>query len=500
MIVEVGPVGSRLIDCKIADLEYLRSIFKIENSYMARQMSNHKIPRFKPLINERGNFLTGLIDDVLDVLDQKGIDYELQDKRVFPELPDDEHMLAVLENMPFKLRKYQKDCVFAVLEAPQGIVGAATGAGKSIVMCASIFMSGFKTIVVVGKLDLAYQLREEFAQYMGLDVDEIGMIGDGIFQPRQVTVCIINSLTANTRSSAEKKKNVAKFLESVEAIYIDEAHNAQSDLYRKLVKKCKNTCMRYGFSATATTSKVRGEFGKVKNDLMLTELFGRVIFSIKTVDLINKGYLARPIVNIIQNKIDSDDEVMQYAFEYEKWIVKNHERNYLICSLINKHLKNGEKVVGYVDRILHGTIIRDMLIDDFGVDPEEVAFVSGDIDKGSRLSYIKEFKDGDSTVRVLLGTVLNEGLNFQVDVGINISGGTSEKTAIQRVGRILRKKRSSTGDVSTDKEEVVTYYDFADRRHVIFVRQGTERSKVYKSEGHEVLKVKIDDILKGDGE
>lgn len=492
----VGNLWSAVQGISLKNLNDLRDIFKIENPYMQRKASNFMIPQFKYMITEKGMFLTGLVDMVHAQLTKTlNIEVKVVDNRTVVELPDDKYIERVLDEIPYSLREYQEEALLTVLSNSMGIIQAATGAGKSIVMATALKIRDCNAIVVVGKKDLFYQLHSEIKDYTGWTDSDVGLIGDGIFRPAKVTVCIINSLVSGKKPRSPKVK---KFLDTVEAVYVDEAHNAGAPSYRYMINACPNASLRYGFSATPTTAAYRVESGqKIKSDIYLTALFGPVIFSIKTKHLVEEGFLAEPTIKFIKNELYNDSQYLEYNFEYERIIMKDNDRNKIICDIIDHHLKRDEKIIGFVTRIDHGDTIRDMLVKEYGVDPKQVAFVNGgESVKGDRRKYIQGFKDLDSEIRVLLGTVLNEGLNFQVHVGINIAGGAADRAAVQRLGRILRKSKDPlTGDVNTSIKECVTYYDFTDSGHKFFKQHSKDRKFFYEREGLRVYTLEKEEMF-----
>lgn len=490
--IHIGNVYSSLKNCPQPVINGLRTILRYENDFFQRQAAQRHIPRWTCLITQKGRFLTGLLNEVANHLTENNFAFSVVDKRTKVDLPDKKYIKMVLNESYFKPRKYQREALIQGLKNNRGIFNIATGGGKTLVMAFLIALWDRKTLIVCQSTELAQQLRQEIAEYTGYDEDEIGFIGESRFNPKKITVALVQSLNLS-RKGKKKKEQFKNYLESIEGIFIDEVHNAQAPRYQQLLKSCKNAYLRYGFTATAMTSKVRSEDGgKVDRDILLKAYIGPILYKKSTLDLIEDGYLAKPTIYLHKNKFDLDgDQIFDYQFEYERRIMKNDARNEFIAELIAKYYEEDKQVIGFVTRIDHGNIISDLLINKHGIPPTEINYVYGDgLDKRVRKKRIQDFKD--KNCKILLGTVLNEGLNFFCFAGINISAGESEKLAIQRLGRILRKERDPvTNDVRLDTVSFVEYHDFLDRGHPYFSKHGSLRKKTYKKEGHEIKEVEF---------
>jgi superfamily II DNA or RNA helicase len=475
-------------------IEGLKSILRIENDFMSRKRSNFKVPKYNHLIKDTGEFYTGHLDIVTMFLKDNRLQYEVEDQRNIKDCPDVDTVLARISNLkhcepPIKLRDYQTEALIKGLERTMGLFHIATGGGKTLVMSSLIMAWGLKTLVLVDSKDLARQLIEELSFFTG---QPIGLIGDSNFSPQLITVGMVQTLTS--RKGGKSSKIFKDFLLSVEHIVCDEAHHTQSITWRKVLNSCQNASIRHGFTATPLTSKVKNEEGGVANlNMILSGFLGPIIFKMSTIDLIDSGWLSRPEVKLIKNELYFDGEVLSYNEEYDRIISKDEQRNDIISSIFLKAYNSGQQAIGFVSRIEHGELIAKKLIEDYNIPEENIGFVHGSVFHQTRKDMIKYFKEG--SLKILFGTVLNEGLNFFCDVGVNMAGGDSDKLTIQRLGRILRKKRTDSGDVDKGAEASVTFYDFVDKGHPFFAKHGRNRKKLYKNEGHKVVEIDINDII-----
>jgi superfamily II DNA or RNA helicase len=483
--IRIGDLKSSVYTSE-ENIRFLRSKVREETDYWARQ-HNPNIPKYNYLISDTGSFYSGLVPRVKKLLDKKGVDYKIEDKRSVKSPPPVEDIKVNLNRMQIDgndltLRDYQHEALMKGLKYSRGIFDIATGGGKSVVM-AALILSWFKeTLVVIDSTKLAKQLQEELSEYTQ---NQFGFIGSGIFNRNQFNVAIDKTLLSSSNSYKKKR-----LFDSVDYLIFDECHHMQSDSWKKISRRCKNASIRHGFSGTPTTSLVKTSEGEVTQNKYLEAYIGPKLFVKTTEELIEEGWLADAKVNMLNNELYFDSDPLDYNEEYKRIIVEDETRNDLICKLIRRAYDNGEKVVGFVKRIKHGKNVKKLLLNKYGFEPDEIGFVHGQ--KAGAQEMIDKFKDG--RIRVLYGTILSEGLNLSCDTGINMEGGKSNIKKRQDIGRILRKPKKQGEDVDKDEKHMVSFWDFSDDGHPYFVDHARERRKIYRSEGFSVQEVTQDEV------
>jgi superfamily II DNA or RNA helicase len=458
----------------------LRDNLKYENDFWSRQTNKH-VKKYTSLVTANGRFATGLVGFVTGLLKQASIPYQIVDKQTKVPMPTAEEIVQRMGSMVYTPREYQEDAIYEGLLNRHGMFDMATGAGKSIIMAGLIGIWDLKTLVVVDSVDLARQLREDMEHILD---EPVGLVGSGQFRPERVTVGIVSTLT---RGGGKKAKKIKEFCAGIEHLIFDEVHHAQAATWQKVSKMCTGAPVRHGMSGTCFTSEVVLENGqRVSNrDAVLVGHTGPVVYKIRAKELIDMGYLSRPKVYMIQNTVYEDNVKLNHAEEYARIIMRDEERNRIAAEIAAETARNGGQTIVFVDRLDHGDILVELLTGEQGISEEDVAFVSGQDDKRKRAETIAEFKGGD--LPIIIGTVLGEGLNFFPTVGINLAGGQSKKNVIQKIGRVLRKPPNPrTGDVDTDVENTVTFYDFVDSGHRWFEKHGKARLDTYMEQEFEV--------------
>lgn len=488
----LGPCHSQVL-CDATTLEGLRKKYRFENDANKRER-DRRISQYRYFIDGGGVFLTGLASRVHRDLVAAGIKVTIEDRRGIEGLVESGRVAQVIKQMPFQLRDYQLEAVAAATARPNGIIHIGTGGGKSIILTSLIEAWDKRTIIPLKSKDLMTQVRSDFAEYLGIPLNEVGQIGAGRFNPQEITVGLVNSLY--------RSKKALDYLSTVEVMVTDECHNGLSNMYDKVQRAATKASIRYGFSATPWQRKIKvSTGGRERTDMDLVGRFGPVIFRKSVGQLIEDGWLATPEVVLIENDfyyegVDgySGNDLRTYSEEYDDVLVKDRDRNKICCEISREFFEAGKKTLIFVSRLDHGRYLYDELID-YGIPEEMIGFANGQDILSRRKDVIPAFKSGD--VKVLIGTekILSEGLNFIIDACVHMLAGRSNGGVIQRIGRILRKPRGSSGDVDQNEHREVKFFEFKDDGHPYFAAQSRERAKVLRKEGFRITRVDYSDTI-----
>lgn len=478
-------------------LTSVRNAFKEENDIYLWKVSKKPHLRYRYNITKKGQFYTGLVSAVYNFIKKKhGITPAIIDLRTKEGIDDSKELVDYrLENMEIKFRKYQENAIQKGLNNPRGVFVYPTGSGKTIIMSGLVAALNTKTLVVCSKVDLARQLQREISSYTGLTV---GIIAGGKFEVGDITVAVVQSLT-NKKTGARKKSIIEDFLLSIRYLVFDECHHNQAATWQKVSMLCKNAYYRHGFTATFMTSKIQKSTGKEQKDTNNLILHtGKVISKISIGDVVDAGYLARPEIKYIKYPHHikrSDVRGLDYAKVYERDIAGNYDRNFLVASIASNKYKLDKQVIIFVNRISQGKMLREMLVELFGIGENEVMFISGSHSEQQKKINLAMFAAGKFPI--LIGTsIIGEGLNFFCDCGINASAGDSDITAVQRLGRILRKKKPGLNeDVNISEDRFVEYWEVFDTKHIWFGGHSKSRYKIYAEQGFIPREVEESDVI-----
>src|SRR6185437_835799 len=379
-------------------------------------------------------FPTGMIHYVRDVLDKFEVEWEIVDYR--PEVK----LGQPLQLHDVTLRDYQQEAVDLAIKKERGILRAGTGAGKSSMLSAIIARLNVKTLILIHKQDIFYQLISTFERILKVP---IGKIGDGECQFENITVAMIQTvahvfdpkvkvLAKDNKILAEKTDAIKQFLGDIECVLIDEAHHVAADTFWDVMQNIPKARYRIGVTATA--------FREDNMDLMLEGALAKKFIDISSSDLIDKKFLVPPDIFLFPVAHDRRKKEDTYGQVYNEEIVNNMERNSLICNLALKAKHAGKAVLIAVTQIEHGEMLEHMLQT---VDPTAI-FVNGQSKSEVRKQILKEL--GSGVTRIVIATnIYSEGVDMPaLAVLINAAGGASGILSLQLLGRVLRSAPGKT--------------------------------------------------------
>jgi superfamily II DNA or RNA helicase len=273
------------------------------------------------------------------------------------------------------------------------------------------------------------------------------------------------------KEKVDKKKFIEDLLDSFVMFIADECHHSRADTWYNVLLSCRNAVYKVGLS------------GSIDQDDKLTwarlqGVFGGIIAKLKAKKLIDEGLLAKP--TIIMANVESPGDIVglkKWQDIYKAGIVENEYRNSLIAGLAKQSYDSGKTTLIIVSQIAHSDNISNNL-QDLGVPYEVINGTQEDEDRKSELNRVKT-----GHTRVLIATsVLDEGVDISnIDVLIMAAGGKSMRQAIQRVGRVLRKKKN--------KENKATIFDFYDDTNRILRNHSQERLDIYEEQEFEIKRV-----------
>ncbi len=434
----------------------------------ARHMPAYKLGRWdgtKTYFSIGGTGYLAHLDVILPIIENDGYDIEVEDLRPHQDItfsPVTENYWAdqgktwpnghVNEGEPIVLRDYQYEVINKFLENPQSLQEVATGAGKTITTAtlSALCEPYGRTMVVVPNKSLVVQTEEDYRN-LGLDVGVY--FGDRKELNRTHTICTWQSLNVLDKKSYDSDTlTLAEFCEGVNAVIIDEVHQAKADVLTKLLTQNFRNCpIRWGL--TGTVPKEQWEFQGILASI------GPVINRVSAYDLQQKDVLAQLNINILQT---NDVQVFRSYQEEYTFLVTDEYRLDWISKQIKSVSLSGNTLV-LINRIDTGNKLIDLI-------PEAV-FVSGGMKLDDRKEEYDEIKTSDNKIIVATYGVAAVGINIpRIFNLVLIEPGKSFVRVIQSIGRGIRK--------AEDKDHVeiwdITSQCKYAKRHL------TERKKYYK--------------------
>ena len=367
------------------------------------------------------------------------------------------------------LREWQKEAYNKWEPCCNGIFIGCTGSGKSMAAMYCIQEKQVSTIIVVPTIALMNQWKKEINKNMGIDLEDIGTIGDNHKEIKHITVAVVNSVRSMN-------------LDMFNMIILDEVHRYGSI---ENIRPLLQNEFKFKLGLTATLKRSDGNHKELEN------LIGSVVYEYTTEDAVKQGILSK--FEIINIGIDLDDPEMEKYKKHTRVIDKNsfqgmfqavynhghpkwHEaiaavrattwRKAVISNAKNKMIalvniikeNHDKKIIIFNETIKMAELERKILTKEGFV--TEIYH-----SKKKNQEAIERFKTGK--VKILISVKsLNEGLDVKdVDVGIRVAGTNQNRDTIQRLGRGLR---------ITDENNVFRYYQ-------IYCKDTVEKWQVVKN-------------------
>ncbi len=371
--------------------------------------------------------------------------------------PEDEALRGGYRpKLQFEPRTYQAEALDSwIRHTGRGVIILPTCAGKTVVALMALARLKLRTLIVVPTIELLYQWRDAVVERLGLPPTAVGAVGDGHKEWRPITVI--------TYASAAMPNAP---LDQIGLLICDEAHHLPSPSYATIATRSKAP---YRLGLTATPDRQDGATAA------LYELLGPVVYRKAPADLSAEGHIAQYVEKRVFVSL-TDEEALRYEALMGEWKWFLSSKRHLLAKggdffgeLIRRSITdpqarralqahqqarmialNAEAKLHEVERLLDEHR-RDKVI----VFSEYNALVDTISQRlavpaltyktaaEERKAILDGFRDG-SYSKLVTGRVLNEGVDVpDANVAIVVSGSSTTREHIQRLGRIIRPKAAT---------------------------------------------------------
>lgn len=352
-------------------------------------------------------------------------------------------------------RPYQKGALEAWAKVNgRGVVVLPTGAGKTVVALMTIEAAAVSTLIVVPTIDLLHQWHDTVCSRFGMKPDEVGMIGGGLRARRPITVITYDSAAMPRRD-----------LGDVGLLIFDEAHHLPSASYRTIAERCPAP-FRLGLSATLERADGRHDD--------LSDLIGPTVYEQSPETLAADKHIADYKAKRIYVDLTDDEQMLyqQLTANYSWYMAVNRRK--LMMSGASNLFEALIRVAGHdpaaraalqahrearmlaMNASRKGDTVQELLSKHAGdkvIVFSEWNSVVNDLSRRLALPSITYRTGADERrdiltrfrqhrySKLITGRVLNEGVDVpDANVAIVVSGSSSAREYIQRLGRVLRPK------------------------------------------------------------
>ncbi|MBF0487214.1 MAG: DEAD/DEAH box helicase [Nitrospirae bacterium] len=359
-----------------------------------------------------------------------------------------ENHATKFKTVPFtftgKLYPHQKKALDAILTKEYSTLSAPTGSGKTVIGLAAIAKRQQPTLIIVHTKELLYQWQARAMQYLGLDKEEVGLLGDGHKSVGLLTIGIKNTLI----NVIEGIKDRFGF------VIVDECHHTPASTFTDIVGRLSAAYV-LGLSATP--------YRKDRLTRVIYFYLGDKIHEIDIEALQDSGHIMTASLEVIETGWD-----YPYSDDYSSMIselTEDEVRNEIILESVEGQVQADSGIALVLsDRKEHCRYLYNQLMGQ-GV---RAALLLGDTPKKERAAIVDGLRGGEYRVLVATASLIGEGFDLPdissifLTVPVKFSGRLT-----QYVGRALRTAAGKTE---------ARVFDFVDQNPIL--RQSF-RSRLY---------------------
>jgi superfamily II DNA or RNA helicase len=402
------------------------------------------------------------LDELLEELEEAGdglLDAALDDQQPIELMPDGTQADDVAGGYRARLaltpRPYQDDALASWLAAEgRGVVILPTGAGKTVLALMAIERLKQRTLIVVPTIELLYQWRDAVIERLGVAKSHVGVIGDGRREVRPITII--------TYASAAMPDSP---ITGTGLLICDEAHHLPSPSYSTIVQR---SGAPYRLGITATPDRSDG----TENDLY--RLLGPAVYQRTPAELSAEGHLAKFKEKRIYVNLQPE-EALRYGVLMTEWkwfisrnrgmlarggdffgeLIRRSGNDPTARQALRAHHQarmialNAESKMEEVARLLAQHRADKVLVfSEYNVLVDKISrtcalpSITYRTAADERKRTLQAFRGGAYS-KIVAGRVLNEGVDVpDANVAIVVSGNSTAREHIQRLGRVIRPKQS----------------------------------------------------------
>ena len=359
--------------------------------------------------------------------------------------------LSLIQQVERQPRIYQKEAINRWFEhGKRGQIVLPTGSGKSFVAHRIIQRVARNTLVVVPTLDLLNQWYSGFLETF--DIQTVGLLGGGYHD--------IQPLTITTYDSAFL--HMPRYGNRFGLLVFDESHHLPSPTY---LRSAVSSIAPFRLGLTATPER------QDKRDKLLDEAIGPIVYRKGIKELAGDFLSSYDIVRITANLNKEEEEMYKDARKiYLDFVRKNRIQfghggwgDFIMLSSRSREGRQAMRAYRTQRRIALSSSEKKRLVEQliikhhqdriiiFTNDNETVYDISRQLlapaithqtPTKERRTILKRFNTGTYPV-IVTARVLNEGVDVpEANVAIVLSGTSSVREHVQRLGRILRPREN----------------------------------------------------------
>lgn len=330
----------------------------------------------------------------------------------------------------FEVRDYQRGAIEVALRKKRGVIQLPTSAGKSLVIYSLIKFckesTEGKILLIVPNVALTEQMFGDMVDYGWYDaLQHVSVVYSG-----SENIDFSKRIIISTWQSLQKKDPI--FFDRFQTVIVDECHslNQKSNAIREILKNCVNADYRFGLTGTVPKD--------IADKYNLFGYIGPVLYSKKSIDLIDKGFISKINIYTVLCRygIDEIKKARKMSYDTEMDSVINHPKRLMLIHKIVKKINNKENVLILCDRIDHLKRIVESLK---SIEGREVIAIHGSIPAKQREEMRAKVENSEGIIIVASFGTMSQGVNVKKLHHVMFASSTKSYTrTIQSIGRGLR--------------------------------------------------------------
>jgi len=319
----------------------------------------------------------------------------------------------------FDLRPYQKEAIEALKAIKHGAVELPTGSGKSACITELIKNYGLKTLLMTPSRSITEQLYQDLCLRFGKK--RVGKFSGTKKETKKLIVVATGQ--ALTRISKESKEY--EDLSQTNVFIADESHSVPAETFEAV---CMGIAAKapYRFFFSATQLRTDG------SEMILKGITGPVVYKKTFKELVDEGYLAKPVFRIFRVDSNGNTNRQDVNQETRKQLFENPNVVKLAADIADKSVQIADrKTLIIIDELVQHELLSNYL-------KTKHEFICGATPQSKRSEIIKDFNEG--SLMLLIGTsAISTGVDLKPASSlIYLQGGMSEIQVKQAIGRGTR--------------------------------------------------------------
>lgn len=437
----------------------------------AMGFSTKGIPRIIHCGSDTDEYLClprGLKERLFSLLEESNIHYKADDRK------NTGHSI----NVQFigNLYPEQKKAAKCMLRYEYGILGAATGFGKTVIGAYLISERKVNSLVLVHNREIMKNWIDDFEKFLFIDED---LPEYETKKGKRKRKSLVGKLYAGHDSlggiidvamitSFGKNDNIDERIKDYGLVIVDECHHAGAQTHENVIKEIN---AKYIYGLTATPKREDGHEQKVYMQ------FGPIRYRLTAKDRAKMQGFDHFVIPRFTRLINITGEKWGINEAYRE-LIKNEKRNMLIIDDVAECVKNGRTPLVLTKFKEHAETLVKML--EHKVD--NVFLLQGGRSNRERTEItdrLRKVSTEESLALVAIGKYIGEGFNYpRLDTMMLAAPIAWQGNVEQYAGRLHRDYEG--------KRDVIIY-DYVDSHIKVLERMYHKRLRAYKKIGYELI-------------